>query len=110
MTLENWSENRLLRAAFGAAVPACVMDAEPVALKPMARLPDSSAEWIYFPLDALVAVQLGGRGHAFQVGLIDNRGGVGLHGLFAEDFPTLETLILKGGPALRIRRGCASLR
>lgn len=102
--MENWPENRLLRVAFGSMAPACVNDAELVALKKMGRLRDSGDEWIYFPFDALVAVQLGGRGHAFQVGLVDNRGGIGLHSLFAGDFPSLETLVLRAGKALRIRR------
>lgn len=104
VTLENWRRNRLLHAAFGSVAPACLIEAELIALEQTTRLRDSCAEWTYFPFDALVAIQLGGRGHAFQVGLVDNRGGIGLHGLFAEGFPALDTLVLKSGRALRIRR------
>lgn len=105
MSIERWRENGLLCAAFGRVAPVgFARDAERVSLKAMSRLLDHPEEWVHFPLDALVGVQLGGNGRAFQVGLIGNQGAVGLHSAFAPDFPMLTALVLKGGEALRVRR------
>lgn len=105
MSIERWRENALLCAAFGQVAPASfTRDAQRVSLDAMSRLPEVPEGWVLFPLDALVGVQLGGNGRAFQVGLIGNQGAIGLHKAFAPDFPMLTALVLKDGEALRVRR------
>ncbi len=96
-----FGENELLGELLGSAEP---LDVAMFSLTPMTYLSEAADTWVYFPVDALVAVQLGTGDHPFQVGLIGSRGAIGLHGLFAAEFPRLEALVLKGGQAFGVRR------